>query len=186
MSSSNFDSEKIIRILRLLGAVSTSLGISEGMTYCAATYTETGMVDSEPSTQRHFHEFLTSATESARNNPKNSTIGGAIGGVFLLADTSSHSDGLGGMGDIIWLEKRRNETPYKPIERRANQIYRSLYKDPACNPKAPVLLAVSKDAMDSAIQLFGRNDASGMTETLSVMEELLEKRKLRRAYCENG
>lgn len=182
MRSSKLDSEKIIRILRLLGAVSTSLGISEGMTYCAATYTETGTVDSEPSTQRHFHEFLTSATESARNNPKNSTIGGAIGGVFLLADTSSH----GRMGDIIWFEKHRNETPYKPIERRANQIYRSLHKGSACNPKAPVLLAVTKDAMDSAIQLFGRNDASGMTETLSVMEGLLEKRKLRRAYCENG
>lgn len=102
-----------------------------------------------------------------------------------MADTSSHSDAPGEWGDIRLME-RRNETPYKPIERRANQIYRSLHKGYVCNPKAPVLLAVTKDAMDSAIQLFDHNDASGMMETLSVMEDLLEKRKLRRACCENG
>ena len=137
------------------------------------TFSAEALNPGDPSTQRHVHEYLTSATQSTQNNPEDSTMGGVIGGVFLAASISS-----GGGAATYIIIKCKNETPYRPVERRASQIYRGLHRGSATKLKMPVLVATTKRCMEDATRLFGNNDTGEMMESLSVLEELLEERKI--------
>ncbi len=136
------------------------------------TFSAEGLNPGDPSTQRHVHESLTSATQSTQNNPEDSTMGGTVGGVLLAALSS----GDGAATYIII--KCKNETPYRPVERRASQIYRGLHRGSATKLRTPVLVATTKRCMEDATRLFGDNDTGEMMESLSVLEELLEGRKI--------
>lgn len=152
----------------LVGLTLMVWGTNETTTFSAGA-----LEPADPSTQRHVHESLTSATQSTQNNPEDSTMGGTIGGVFLAASISS-----GGGAATYIIIKCKNETPYRPIERRASQIYRGLYRGSATKLKTPVLVATTKRCMEDATRLFGDSDTGEMMESLSVLEELLEERKI--------
>lgn len=169
-------------ILDGISSVGEGIGCTLGLgsiTVCDATIVDTfetstynGLVKDGPWLHDVLFDTSTDGAQSTSADPEAITAGGIL---LSILGPSCSSSGEEPGGIIIFF---KNGMPFQRIERRADAIYHTLHKKQHKNSQSPVLMATTKDAMDGVNKLFGNGSVGEMTETLSVLEGLLKKRKM--------
>ena len=111
------------------------------------------------------------SAESVSATPDGATVGAvALGSAALCGfSSSSTEDGPDAIIEVFF----RNQVPYSITEKKAQKIYATLHGNRECTPSYPVLIAESKEAMETIQNVFGSCNVSNIVDKLEIFEGLL-------------